>query len=308
MNKTPFSIGGVDLAQHADDDFEAKPPLSDVGGEQRAVFTEFFGGVITVQFAGAFPKPIDWSGTFYGADAIERFQKVDKLRQEPKPIVLQYGELSWFGILREFKVDIENIHEVNYHAVFKPLEADGQGGMVAPDLDNASQLAQAFNIAQEQVTSATSQYQFSQPVQQSVTNLQGAVTQAIQQSGQNLSSVPLGTINLLKGQVSQVQQQLAPLLLSNDPFVTSAASVLNTTLGVITNTLDRAVQPLQELDVMNPNLPQLAAQYYGDATKWEQIVHANSSVLPMDPMPIGTFKIVIPVDSMLAATGVTTWL
>ena len=43
--------------------------------------------------------------------------------------------------------------------------------------------------------------------------------------------------------------------------------------------------------IINPNLLMLAAQYYGDATKWQIIAAANDL---SDPQPIGSFELNIP--------------
>ena len=45
------------------------------------------------------------------------------------------------------------------------------------------------------------------------------------------------------------------------------------------------------LNVINPNLMALAAQYYGDATQWRTIANANGLT---DPQPIGQFTLQIP--------------
>jgi hypothetical protein len=48
------------------------------------------------------------------------------------------------------------------------------------------------------------------------------------------------------------------------------------------------------INVINPNLMALAAQYYGDATQWRTIAYANNLT---DPQPIGQFSLVIPTVS-----------
>ena len=46
------------------------------------------------------------------------------------------------------------------------------------------------------------------------------------------------------------------------------------------------------INVINPNLMALAAQYYGDATQWRIIADANNLT---DPQPIGLFNnLIIP--------------
>jgi len=56
------------------------------------------------------------------------------------------------------------------------------------------------------------------------------------------------------------------------------------------------VAPFQSIHVINPNLPALAAQYLGDANRWQDIAQFNIATfgnIP-DPLPIGSFLINIP--------------
>lgn len=48
------------------------------------------------------------------------------------------------------------------------------------------------------------------------------------------------------------------------------------------------------INVINPNLMALAAQYYGDATQWRTIASANGLT---DPQPTGQFLLNIPSPS-----------
>lgn len=81
-----------------------------------------------------------------------------------------------------------------------------------------------------------------------------------------------------------------------DPMQESAAlDAVNyaIAIGIIVN-LSVNGGTATNINVINPNLMALAAQYYGDATKWRIIADANGLT---DPQPTGQFSLNIPSPS-----------
>lgn len=302
-----FAIGNINLGTSIQKGFETKPPLTNAGGVEEMIVTNFPGGTKTVQLMGSFLETMTWSGMLLGQDAMSRAMQLDGLRTDEQPVVLQFEEWSWFGVVKKVDLNVNNRWEIDYTFTFEPVANDNSGGMTAPAFDAQSQLAQAFDIGNQQVTNPSSNYTFAPGIQQSFSSIQQNANQAIQQNNQNLNSVPLSTIKNIQKQIINFQAQLAPLMASPDPFVSSSATVLNNTATIISRTLSQAGPIQAELNVQDPNLPALAAQYLGSASAWTDIVDANPGVLPLDPQPLGTFTIVIPSESQQIASNAGLW-
>lgn len=307
MSQTVFSIGGIDIASKADDAFEAKPPLTNMGGEEEMAIMKFPGGAMSIQLLGSFFEPMTWDGTLYGSNAMARAKQLDKLRTDEQPVVLQYGDWTWFGVVKHFNISINHQWDIDYRCTFQAVDSDGDTSLGAPTSDAQSLLAQAFDIATQQLAPMNIAQAFSDPLVEQFNSLQQNVNQTLQQNQNSLSNVPAGNVTALKGQVTQLQQQLQPMLASSDPSISSSASVFNNTLSIIKQTLSANTKTVQELDVQDPNLPALAAQYLGSATYWEQIVAANPG-MPLDPQPKGLYRVLIPADVVKTSSGVELWM
>ena len=138
---------------------------------------------------------------------------------------------------------------------------------IAPDSTTANEVSAA--------TEALSTFQ------QSLSN---ALQQALGQPG--LINTPA-----LQGQLNDALAATTPLNNSNNPSAATFALQATATVNVISGQLNPVAPPLDTINVVNPNLQNLAEQYYGDASEWTSIASANQL---MSPLPIGMYQLIIP--------------
>ncbi len=290
---TPFQIGPVRLS-----DFDAPEVIGNLGGKQQIAFHKFPGGYITAQLFGRVPEDITISQTLRGDTALSKVMELDALHG--RPITLTWSGWSFYGVVEDVRIDAENIAEIKYTLIFKPVQANSSSSQPTPP-SNQSLLDQAGQLASQQAA----KQQFTANVPQSVNQINQQIAQTLNQNQNNLFNVPLGQIQGLKGAITALQSVLQPLILGTNYDSASAAADLNNTLQHMKNALSQGVPTLQSKVFQNPNLYVLAAHYYQDASKWTLIAKANGL---LDPQPKGEFRLNIPTDPDLATSEQLTLL
>ncbi len=271
--------------------------ISDLGGIQSHVVTDFPGGIRTVQLFGPFPTMIEFQGVFYGSDALSRAKVLDKIRTDSKQATLTYGQIKMDGALVKFKITANHQNEVHYDLAFVPVQdnSSSNGFNSNPSNPASATLASAQNAAQYQSQSPAANFTFPASIQNGVTNLNQSFNQAISQAGGQIGNLSSDQVSGLQSQTQSVLDQLQPMINGTDPNAASAASDLSSSLQIMSSSLTFGSAPVTVLSTVNPNLFTLAAQYYGDPMKWTLIAGANPD-LQNDPMPIGDFNLTIPQD------------
>ncbi len=108
----------------------------------------------------------------------------------------------------------------------------------------------------------------------------------------NISAMSTSDVISITGAVATWNTNAASYLNSSDPTIAGPT--------LMADTLIQNVQHLVQLQVtgdswqvrlFSPNLPQLAQQYYGDASQWG-VIAANNGLL--DPQPLGLYNLMIP--------------
>jgi hypothetical protein len=311
MLQYPFTVGGISLGDQ--NPFEGpngnQEGLSDLGSKQKAVVREYAGGIVTAQLYGSFPKTISWCGKLFGGDAIDRSFELQKLCDNGQQITLEWSQFSFDGFVEDYQVTARAPNQIDYKMVFRPVVNNSTvtgGNALANNDPFASTVANAQNTMTQQAASPASGAGLPSSVQQGVTSLDQTINQALQQTGGSVSNISSTTAQNLQGQISSLQNQLAPIINGSDPLAASAAADLNGTLSALNVAFGSASNPsITTIQTVNPNLYQLAAQYYGDPTLYWVIQDANDL---SDPLPItnGPISLVIPVEPVINSTTPTT--
>lgn len=264
---------------------------------------EFPGGMIDLQPMGPFPGPVEWEGILIGsvngASAFERALMMDNYRVQGTSVYLNYGGLwEWHGIFTEWTAKVKHQNYIIYRAVFMPdldiTEANNQQSLTV-----AQQLAQTpeglFQQLKDYLNNAALNAGFSQATINSIGDFLSSVDSALLPAAGIISAVDPSAL-------TGIQTTYATLISTLNPFeaadsgtnlnlVAPAVNVKNR--ATVMNNLLQGTIGNQNVTVrtVNANLPALAQQYYGDASKWTMIAKANGLV---DPVQTGIQTLTIP--------------
>lgn len=130
-----------------------------------------------------------------------------------------------------------------------------------------------------------------------VTVLLDSVSLALAQANGTVDNIGAVNAALIQANAAAVVTAATPLLNAADPEISYMAQASATTATLIGALVQHPiVAPFQSIQVINPNMPALAAQYLGDANRWQDIAQFNIGTfgnIP-DPLPVGSFLINIP--------------
>ncbi|HEY9678682.1 MAG TPA: hypothetical protein V6C76_11775 [Drouetiella sp.] len=285
-DQTPLQIGNVLI-----ENMDAPEIIGDFGSTQKASVSKFSGGLITAQLMGRFPKPITFKQTLRGAQARTKAYAIDQLT-DAGAVTVSFDAFTSYGFVEEVKIHPLNNGEYEYELTFQPVQRNTpQSGGTTPSSQDL--LNNSLAVANQQANKPITAYQFNGTIPAQTSQLQQNVSQALNQNQNNLANLPTSTRNSLLGQITQIRQQLQPIINGGSSQAVSAASDLDTSLNVARLALRPSVPLQQQLNVTNPNLFQLAAQYYNDPLKFYLIAQANDLY---DTQPIGQFQLSIPQD------------
>lgn len=282
------------------------------GGEQSLVVHKLVGGARVVDAMGRDDMPLEWSGWFMGAEALDRAQYLNTQRLLGQPLTLSLDALLFTVLIQHFEASYELAYRIPYRiccVVVQDLATPTVAGAV-PGVDDAmdADMATANGLG-----SAIGDGPLS--------GLLGTLNSAVS-AVSTFANAAQSTINSVLQPVAAVQARVGILL----------ASAINTTQNVATlggvlpaNPLARTVASLSQqavafhsqpalfnlqnvmgrmsanlsslrgtskpVPVAGGNLFSLAAQQYGDATSWTAIAKANGLT---DPQLQGVQTLNIP--------------
>jgi hypothetical protein len=283
----PLTIGGVTFAS-----IEVPQEIGPFGGRQVLVVHEYPGGAKDVDSLGAFPHTVTWSGLFSQAGAFARAQSLDRVRTVGLPVVLTYGPQSFIGKVADFKYNPKHQYLIPYTITFEPIaDLSGVGTQPVGTQSLESQLNDQVSAIDDTVQGDDG---LACPV--SLVPLANALTGAVQTglltgngTVAGISGVNAVAINTA---ATVLQTAAAPIVVGTDPTQASPAADLVSYSIAVTNIVAAPTASVRQMEMINPNLFQVAGQYLNDPTLWEQI--ATASGLPPDPQPIGQFLIRVP--------------
>lgn len=273
---------------------EVPEHFGSLGGDQIIAQHDFPGGTRTQQTYGAFPAEIEWRGLLTGPLALDRIAEIDRIRVAAEPVILSYGPKQWDGRVVTFTPRVRHQWLIEYEIRFLPLV-----DLTAPDpsLPLSTPEAQLFEQIYS-LESLVSNVPFLLPVGLSdpvVADLVSTVQAALSSSNGIVDNISAADQQGIAAAVLAVQTAGQSILSSAtassaDAYMAVAAMNAATLVGQIVAAPNT---PTVTVQVVNPILPALAAQYLGDASLWQDIAYVNS-INPPDPMPIGSFSLLIP--------------
>lgn len=279
--------------------FELPEKIANLGGTQSVATHRFPGGYQTQQKFGGFPEPITWSGVFTGTTAMFRKNVVDRLRVSGQDVVLSYGDKLFVGIVTECRIEPKHQWLIPYTITFEPRADISSGAgpsnlLTALDTLNSvlaslNKLIAFFNL----ITANNSAFPTPPQLYAPTTTLFNVTSQAVSASYGVISNIPPSSAAAIYAAANALLAAATPLTYNTLASVSSPALDIAGYAGSIVNLVQVSQNTKTTLEVVNPNLYLIAAQYYGDATQWRQIA-AASGINPPDPMPVGQFTLTIP--------------
>lgn len=274
---SPLSVGQLEIPSR----------LSSLGGTQDHAIHIFPGGYKTVQALGAFPHELRWRGILLGGNASPRSFELDTLRRSGATGYLKLGPWLWKGLVTAYLADFLHQNYITYEMSFEPTSdltatTPQVTQSTAPSMAALLQQINATYLASTSLLSLASQAALST----FANTVQGFIFQA-STGGASLSSGDI--LSITKAQAT-AQAALAVDAISSNPQV--AAQALGAQGAANTLVAGLLTQQVQTtLQVVNPNLVSLAAQYLGDASRWSEIANMNGL---NDIEPTGMYALAIP--------------
>ncbi|MEJ7685619.1 MAG: hypothetical protein WKG52_00715 [Variovorax sp.] len=274
------------------------PESLPLGGSQRLAKHNFPGGARNVQALGADHAPIGWSGLMLGETALERAKGLDFLRVRGNPLLLTFFENTYTVVIERFEYTVERFYKVGYRITLEVVSDDSQPvqDIPPPGFDTAIQadadwmVGMAPEIGDGVLTSAI-----------------GAVASAVSRV-RSFASASLSTVSGVLNAISAVTSRVTVLtagvqntvmsvgvvggVLPNTPLpaqiISMASQVRATTqypvllgMGSVVTRMARNVSAAnlqsstRERQVAGGTLFGVAAEEYGDATRWPAIAQAS---------------------------------
>lgn len=284
------------------------------GGSQILVVRKMPGGKRDIQSMGADPRSPSWSGRFRGTNALERARYVDGLRVAGKPLDLSWRDFSYTVLISSFSAEFDRFYEIPYSISLEVLEDKTNRPEKAPSLgytdlisaDAKTATAQASEIGDGHLSSAMA----------SLNSAIAAVSDFAKTTTKEINSVlgPLADakarVDVLIASTGNTVRNVTTLggILPNNPIAKNAAALtaqvtamtqapqlynLQATLSRIGGNIGQ-INPAtsgQSVTMAGGSLYKLAADSYGDASKWGVIASANGL---NDPEIQGIQQITVP--------------
>lgn len=275
---------------------EVPEQLLGLGGREAIAVHEFPGGTRTIQPFGAFPTPIRWNGILTGTLALPRSVQIDRMRVSGQQVPLIYGPFYWLGYVQSFIPEPRHEWLVPYKLVFQP-EVDLSGAQTPPTPTASQETAMNAQLnTLEALQQGTGAGLWDLPasllplVQTLITDTVAARAAA---QGGLVSGISPTNVVTIKGDVKALQLSAQPLLESTNASTSSPALDAYVAAGVIGTLVSTSTTAVKwTISAVNPNLWLLAAQYLGDATRWQEIASLNGLT---SPLQLGTYpSLVIP--------------
>jgi hypothetical protein len=235
----------------------------------------------------------------------DRSFQIDALRVSGQPIKCTYGPYNYQVVVEEFKPSPKQNNWIPYSIKLIVASDNSQSGVasgapipgVAPTPTNnaPTQLAKLQQVASSPASGKLLPASASNLVQK----FQQAAQTALNQANGNPANIAAATLTALHQQATSAINALQSLTASTDPGTASTAADTLSQVQLLDQSLNSTTsENIFRIPVVNPNLMELAAQYYGDAKLWRYIAKANNLI---DQFPVGTFQLIIPGKAQVLA-------
>lgn len=284
------------------------------GGTQRLAMHDLVGGTRVVDSMGAFSAPIDWSGWLLGQNALARARQLDGMRAAGEVLVLQWSELSFAVVVRDFRADFQRYYQIPYRITCEVVEdlTLSTAGLSLPSMDSLidGDLATAGGLMSS-ITDPTLNglYGTMQTAINGVSSFANAAQSTLNSVLQPMAAFRTQA-QLLITSVNNTMVNVTTLggILPNNPISQQVSKLGSQIVAAgqlpVLVQLDRVVGRMQlnvgsiynsakQTTVAGGNLMQIAAKEYGDPMAWTGLAKANPQ-LGGDPQLTGIQTVTIP--------------
>src|SRR5476649_1984517 len=120
-NALSFTLGAETFQE-----FEI-PESIPLGGAQQLVIHKLPGGARVIQPMGPDDDPIQWSGLFLGATALDRARAIDLMRVQGMPQQLAFFEFRYKVVVKSFRYVVEQRYRIRYTLELEVIEDSTRG-------------------------------------------------------------------------------------------------------------------------------------------------------------------------------------
>lgn len=292
------------------------PESVSIGAKQQLVVHKLVGGKRVVDVLGLDYKNIRWSGWMTGATAGDRVTEIETLRDAGLPLNFNMDGYHFSVMIEDFEARFEHVYRRYYSIdllVVSRLDAPITGNALAGTLDALinSDVGESLGLAS--VINSDSVTAGINSIKDAVSQVQGFANATID-TVQTVIRPLVATQAVVQSVISQVGASINDIttlggLVPGNPVSTAANNVLRqgealtqlAPLYQMQSVLDRLQKnvlagPLangtSSVTTSNSTLQKVAADSYGDQSRWTEIAAANSIV---DPQLDGIQTIKIPV-------------
>ncbi|MFS2106638.1 hypothetical protein [Ralstonia sp. Ralssp135] len=284
------------------------------GGTQKLAMHDLVGGTRVIDSMGAFCGPVEWSGWLLGKDALARARALDDLRERGASLLLQWSEIYYAVVIRDFRADFQRSYKIPYKITcevasdlskFAGNDADQSiDGQIKNDASAVTDMGSAIgdstlsgligsaNSAIDTVASFANAAQSTlSSVLQQVTAVRDRAQALIASANTMLKQVTtLGGI-LPNNPVSQQVEKLAGQVTSalNLPVLVQ----LDRVAGRMQKNIESIYKSAKHVVTVGGDLMKMAAKEYNDAMAWTSLARANPDLL-WDPLVQGVKTLIVP--------------
>ena len=301
-------------------DFQFKdlevPESLPFGGTQKLAMHDLVGGTRVIDSMGAFCGPVEWSGWLLGKDALARARQLDDLRERGASLLLQWSEIYYAVVIRDFRADFQRSYKIPYKIVCEVAsDLSKFGGSDAgqsidrqiksdaaavTDMGSAigdgalSGLIDSANSAIDTVASFANAAQATlNNVLQKVTAVRDRAQALVASANSELMKVAtLGGVlpnNPLAQQVEKLSGQI------NSALSLPVLVQLDRVAGRMQMNIASVYKSAKHVVTAGGDLMKLAAKEYDDAMAWTSLAKANPELL-WDPLIQGVRTLIVPPD------------
>ena len=301
-------------------DFQFKdlevPESLPFGGTQKLAMHDLVGGTRVIDSMGAFCGPVEWSGWLLGKDALARARQLDDLRERGASLLLQWSEIYYAVVIRDFRADFQRSYKIPYKIVCEVAsDLSKFGGSDAgqsidrqiksdaaavTDMGSAigdgalSGLIDSANSAIDTVASFANAAQATlNNVLQKVTAVRDRAQALVASANSELMKVAtLGGVlpnNPLAQQVAKLSGQI------NSALSLPVLVQLDRVAGRMQMNIASVYKSAKHVVTAGGDLMKLAAKEYDDAMAWTSLAKANPELL-WDPLIQGVRTLIVPPD------------
>ena len=301
-------------------DFQFKdlevPESLPFGGTQKLAMHDLVGGTRVIDSMGAFCGPVEWSGWLLGKDALARARQLDDLRERGASLLLQWSEIYYAVVIRDFRADFQRAYKIPYKIVCEVAsDLSKFGGSDAgqsidrqiksdaaavTDMGSAigdgalSGLIDSANSAIDTVASFANAAQSTlSNVLQKVTAVRDRAQALVASANSELMKVAtLGGVlpnNPLAQQVAKLSGQI------NSALSLPVLVQLDRVAGRMQMNIASVYKSAKHVVTAGGDLMKLAAKEYDDAMAWTSLAKANPELL-WDPLIQGVRTLIVPPD------------